>query len=191
MTPPLSAANRRVLAVAILIAIIAVFFLGVVRPLVESYDAAHSTEIRLIDAIARARRDGDPATLRAELSRLMHQKDSGKGLLTAQNEYLAEATLQKRLKASVEAANGELRSVQVLPTRDERPFRRITIRAQIVGDIGGLQQVFYDLEAATPLLFLDKVDIRVLAGQTRRANGGENPRLDATFDLYGYMRKRT
>ena len=191
MTASLSAANRRALAVAILIFLIAIFSLGVVRPLAESYDTARMTEMHLLEAIERARHDGDPATLRAELSRLTRQKDPGKGFVTARNEYLAEAMLQKRLKASVVAVHGELRSVQVLPASDEKSFRRIAIRAQVVGDISGLQRIIYGLEASVPFLFLDKVDIRALPGQTRRANGGENPRLEVVFDVYGYMRKRT
>ena len=53
-----------------------------------------------------------------------------------------------------------------------------------------LQRVFYDLESATPFLFLDNVEIR--SRPARRASGPEDdPILEVRFDLYGYMRRAT
>lgn len=187
MTPRAS----RTLALGILAALLLLAFFGVVSPLLGAYRQASNAAEQYSAALEHTRRSGsDLAGLRAELERLKAHQASAVGFMRSSNPSLAAAELQNRIKSSVEAARGELRSTQILPMRDEGTFRRISIRGQIAVNTAALQRVFYDLESATPFLFLDNVEIR--ARPARRSTGPEDdPVLEVRFDLYGYMRRAT
>jgi general secretion pathway protein M len=83
------------------------------------------------------------------------------------------AAIQNRIKALVEAARGELKSVQILPAQADGHLRRITVRGQMSMTIEAAQRVFHDLEGAEPLLFLDNLDIRSRDDPRRRREHAE------------------
>jgi general secretion pathway protein M len=189
MNRALSPAVSRALAIAILVAIVALIFSSVIAPLWDTYSKAHSETERLASALARAN-GAEPSlpVLRAELAELNKGHRSTVGFLPAANESLAAAELQGKLKAAVDTVRGELRSVQTLPAKDEGSFRRISISGQIAVTLPALQRVLYGLETATPLLFLDNIDIRA-----RPVRPGyettEEPMLDVRFDVSAYMQR--
>jgi general secretion pathway protein M len=188
MNRALSPGISRALAIAILVAFVALIFSWVVAPLWDSYSEAHSETERLASALARANGAGPSlSALRAELAELNKGHGSTVGFLPAANESLAAAELQGKLKAAVDAVRGELRSVQTLPAKDEGPFRRVSISGQIAVTLPALQRVLYGLETATPLLFLDNVEIR--ARPVRAGHETEAPMLDVRFDVSAYMRR--
>ena len=191
MTPSLSPRASRALALAILAGLVLFVLLGVVVPLLDAYDQARSSVERNQAAIEHIRQSArSPAELQAELARLKEQQASAVGFMQSSNGSLAAAELQNRIKSSVEAARGELRSTQILPARDEGAFRRISIRGQIAVNTAALQRLFYELESASPFLFLDNIEIH--ARPSRRGTGAEDdPMLEVRFDLYGYMRRTT
>lgn len=187
---PLSPIFSRLLAVAILAAVLWVGVFAVARPLLDAYGAAIDSAAQMRAAILRAGPiSRDNAALQAELSRLKERKVLAIGLLQSPNESLAAVALQDRIKSAVGVVRGDLRSTQILSARDEGKFRRIGIRGQIAVDIAGLQRVFYDLETGSPLLFLDNVEIRV--PERPRGGGPPSSSLDVRFDLYGYVAKPT
>jgi general secretion pathway protein M len=191
MTPALTPRASRVLAVGILAALLLLAFFGFVSPLLDAYRQAGAASEQYRNALEHTAHTGsDLAGLRAELARLKEHQASAVGFMQGSNPSLAAADLQNRIKSSVEAARGELRSTQILPARDEGAFRRISIRGQIAVNMAALQRVFYELESATPFLFLDNVEIR--SRPARRSTGAEDdPVLEVRFDLYGYMRRTT
>jgi general secretion pathway protein M len=191
MTPAMTPRASRALALGILAALLLLVFFGIVSPLLGAYQQASSSAEQYRAALEHTRHaDSDLAGLRAELARLKAHQASAVGFMQSSNPSLAAADLQNRIKSSVEAARGELRSTQILPARDEGTFRRISIRGQIAVNTAALQRVFYELESATPFLFLDNIEIR--ARPARRSTGPEDdPVLEVRFDLYGYMRRTT
>ncbi|HEX7968616.1 MAG TPA: type II secretion system protein GspM [Stellaceae bacterium] len=191
MTSSLSPRAGRALALAILAGLVLFVLLGVVVPLLDAYDQARSSAERNQAAIEHIRQSARSlAELQAELARLKEQQASAVGFMQSSNSSLAAAELQNRIKSSVETARGELRSTQILPARDERAFRRISIRGQIAVNTAALQRLFYELESASPFLFLDNIEIH--ARPPRRGAGAEDdPMLEVRFDLYGYMRRAT
>jgi general secretion pathway protein M len=191
MTSSLTPRASRALALGILAALLLLAFFGFVSPLLDSYGQASSSVEQYRAALEHTRNAGsDLAGLRAELARLKERQASAVGFMQSTNSSLAAAELQNRIKSSVEAAHGELRSTQILPQRDEGVFRRISIRGQIAVNTAALQRVFYDLESASPFLFLDNVEIR--SRPARRSSGAEDdPILEVRFDLYGYLRRAT
>ena len=190
MTPPLSANLRRAAALAILGLLLLLGFFGVVQPLMEKYAVALGTVERLVLALARADRGDDVTTLEAELARLKARRPDAVEFLQSANDALAAADLQNRIKSAVEAAQGELRSTQILPVREEGQFRQAAVRGQMVVKLQALQRIFYQFESASPLLFLDNVEIRARGAQRNRGVG-DDPLLEVRFDLYGYLRRPT
>jgi general secretion pathway protein M len=106
---------------------------------------------------------------------------------------LAAAELQQRLKAVVEAAGGTLQSTQTLPPVEEAGAMKVTINAIINGDVGSLQKVLYDLEAQTPLLFVDNLEVSARQTRPRLPNGRyatyTRIQLNVQFEVSGYLRK--
>lgn len=191
MTPALTPRASRLLALGILAALLLLAFFGFVSPLLDAYRQAGAASEQYRAALEHTRNTGsDLAGLRAELARLKEHQASAVGFMQGSNPSLAAADLQNRIKSSVEAARGELRSTQILPARDEGAFRRISIRGQIAVNMAALQRVFYDLESATPFLFLDNVEIRSRPAR-RSTSPDDDPVLEVRFDLYGYMRRTT
>jgi general secretion pathway protein M len=189
VNPVLSPGLSRALAAAILVALLGLTFSWIGAPLWDSYAEARSTSERVGAALARAERPGPSvAALEAELARLKQGQGSTVGFLASPNESLAAAELQSRLRSTVDAVHGDLRSVQILPARDEGLFRRVSVRGQISATLPALQRVLYQLETATPLLFLDNVDIRARPVRPGRTSA-EAPVLDVRFDLSAYMRR--
>lgn len=189
MTVRLSPQMQRVAALAILAALVMAVVAGLIGPLVSAYVDAQRTIARDRAAVAHAELSGpDTEALRAELANLKAQTGPPPGSLQSANESLAAAELQRRLKTVIEAAHGEVRSMQTLPSRLDNGFRRIVVRGQATLKIAGLQQAVYDLETSSPLLFLDNVEVTAHPDQSGHPGAAEDPGLDIRFDLYGYMR---
>jgi general secretion pathway protein M len=190
MTPLLSPAASRTLALAILVALLALGYFGVAQPVLDAYDETRIAIAQHRLVLEHIRESGRNLTeLEAELARLKAHQASAVGFMQSANGSLAAADLQNRIKSSVEAAHGELRSTQILPARDEGAFRRISVRGQVAVSMPALQRLFYELESATPFLFLDNIEIH---SRPRRGVGpDDDPTLEVRFDLYGYMRRTT
>jgi general secretion pathway protein M len=181
---------RRALAIAILIAGAWLLFLYVVQPTADLYSQAQTSIERYEAALGRAQnRERDLVDAETELAQLRKRQMTSGGFLEGTNESIAAARLQERLKSSLDAVKGELKSTQILPLREEADFRRVTVRAQISVGIGALQRTFYDLESSSPYLFLDNVIIRARTATPDRDKEPSDPVLDVSFDLAGYMRR--
>jgi len=106
---------------------------------------------------------------------------------------LAAAELQQRVKAVVESAGGTLRSTQALPPAEEGGATKVTISATMTGDTDSLQKILYKLEAQTPLLFVDNLDVTARETRPRLASGRlanySRVQLTVQFEISGYLRK--
>jgi general secretion pathway protein M len=186
---------RRTLAVAILLSLVSVVFSGIVQPLLDDYRDAKGKVDRLEAALQRSQAgQRDLVQVQAELAALQKRQSSTGGFMQAANESFAAARLQDRLKVSVERAKGDLRSTQSLPSRDDGKFRRITVRAQVSLNTVALQRTFHDLESSSPFLFLDNIIIRARPVPQDRNKVVQDPViqdpvLDVSFDLSGYIRR--
>jgi len=189
MTLDLSPSMRRFAAIGLLFVVLALVWSIVAAPLLEVRGTALSTIERLRPVIERGRAAvHDSAALQTELKGLKQRPRSAGGLLAGTNEPIAAAQLQDRLKTTIDHVGGDLRSTQVLQPRDDGAFRRVTVKAQLSVDLPALQQVIYDLEAAMPYLFLDNVEISQRPA-ARGSPASDDPLLDVSFELSGYMRK--
>jgi general secretion pathway protein M len=176
----------RLAAVVILLVPLTVGYLGLVRPLLDSY-AANRQDIEQQQALLQRYREigARVPALEAQRATLRDAPGSQAGFLQGANEVLIAAQLQDQLKRLVEASQGGLQSTQVLAVRDEGKFRRVAIRGQMVLSMAGLQRVVYGLETGSPTLFLDNLDLRPHVDANTPETSIDS--LDVGFDLYGYL----
>jgi len=176
----------RVAALAILLLPLVLLYAGLARPLLDRY-AEDRQSIEQQRALLQRYRDigSRLPQLQAELAELRRGPSGRGGFLQGSNEVIVAAQLQDQLKRLVEASQGSLQSVQVLAMREEGKFRRVAIRGQMNLSMAGLQRVVYEIEAGSPVLFLDNLDLRPHV-QTNRPEEAVDS-LDVGFDLYGYL----
>lgn len=186
----LSPAARRIIAVALLIAAIALPYRLVVQPLLDAFAERSQEAATQQELLGRYRKLADSrADLQARLQQVQAEPSSQAGYLIGESETLVAAELQNLVRTTVERSGGRLESTQILPAVSEGAFRRVTLRVRMSTDTDGLFKIFYDLESALPHLFLDGVDI---AARERRGRGpgaaADSGTLSVSYDLYGYMR---
>ena len=142
-----------------------------------------------------------------QLERMAASREPIQQLITSINQdrnavmqYLPQATpsvagaeLQQRVKAVVEAAGGTLRSTQALPPTEEGSIIKVTVSANLVGDTETLQKILYELEAQTPVLLVDNVDVTARENRPRLSNGRvanySRIQLSVQLEVSGYLRK--
>lgn len=93
----------------------------------------------------------------------------------------AAAALQGRINSVVRSAGGDLRSVQSLPPESSAVdgVSRIGVQLQYIGTIHDLRRLLYALETGTPLLFIEKLEMR--GRLSRRSREDENLQVDPNF----------
>ena len=191
----LSRPVRRIVAVGLLVAVIVLVWGTVVAPLAAGYARDLDIIARLPQSLSRTgNQQEEISALERELQGLKKNPEATAGLLAGSNQSIVAAQLQERLRVLVDRSHGELRRTQVLAATDAGNFRRIAVRADLVLSLAGLQQVVYDLEAASPYLFIDNLDIKQHQSARDDGSGDEknvqpDQRLDVNLDLSGYMRR--
>jgi general secretion pathway protein M len=158
-------------------------------PLVGANKEAKNTIEHLQPLLDRSHAiEFEMASLQSEVKQAKERRISSGGFLKGPNESIAAAQLQNQLKITVEGSNGELKSSQVLPAHEDGEFRRITVRGQALMSLAALQHVVYDLEASVPYLFLENIEIAERNDHTKKLIS-DDPLLDVSFDLSGFVRK--
>lgn len=183
--PPLAS---RGLALALLAALVALVYAVAVQPLIDDYAETAQSIDRMTALLQRYRGIGAKlAPLQAELVQAQQRQGARDGFFAGTNDTLVAAQLQGRLRSAVESARGELKSTQVLPSEDDGKMRRVTVRGQMASTLGAVQRVLYDLEASSPYLFIDNLNLRVRTAERRAESPDADPILDVRFDVYGYL----
>jgi general secretion pathway protein M len=180
---------QRLLALALLIGALGLIVIGIVLPTVTRYTAL---EQGIADNEMALRRFEDVAKrlprLEAERKTLQQALAAQDGFLKAPNDSLAAAELQARIKSAVEKNGGELKSIQTLPARDEKGFRRITARVEVMGNDSAMMRLWYDMESGVPFLFIDNFDIEARSIARRDRTQPSLITLDVRFELAAYAR---
>lgn len=129
-------------------------------------------------------------------TRLQAQTEADVGstaYLRGENDALAAADLQERVRAIIDSAGGELRSTQILAAVEvEGPeaVRRVGLKLQFATAIDGLRRILFDLESSEPYLFVEELTVRERLSRVQRGRVSNNPEpmLDVSVDLYAYVR---
>ena len=188
--PPLAS---RLTALGILIALIAVAWLAVARPVIDRYAGYRETVTQAEENLPRLNRLAVMAPmLESRIASLRRNPSARRRELSGATDALAAADLQNRVSSVAGRHKVVLRSTQILQPAEEEGFRRIGIRIAMEGNTATLHKIFYALESSPTLMFLDNVEIRSRSGGRvrRKANGASAPEdiLTVRFDLFGYTR---
>lgn len=183
----------RLAAMLLLIVALVAAYTFLLEPIVVGY---RETDRQIEDVREQLARYHRLAAMRPVLEDQMRQSDgetSSEGYyLSGGTDALAAAGLQDQVNALVQGKGGSLRSLQPMPGIDEQGFRRITLRVQMTATSEALFEILYALEAGTPILFVDNLDIQSRFIRHRPKEGDlqaapDEPLLTVGFDLFGYM----
>jgi general secretion pathway protein M len=183
----------RLTALLLLVVAIAAVYSFIVEPIVVGYGETDGRIEEVREQLSRYQR---LAAVRPALEQRMQQSATHQAsqsyYLSGGTDALVAAELQDRVNALIEAKGGSLRSIQPMPGIDDQGFRRITLRVQMTATIEALFETLYGLEAGTPMLFVESLDVqsRSVLRRNNDADGTdvpEAPVLTVGFDLSGFM----
>ena len=188
MIEKLNPQQRRLLALAILVlALGAVFSVSVLPVLLANQhyrDTIDGLESRL-QQLQRAAAIGD--TLQPQYEQLKRWRSSDAHYLKSNSAALAAAELQRLVKRIIVAKNAEVVSTQILTTRQEEGFDRVSLKVRIRGELENIVQAFHVLETGEPFVFLENVSVRASRGRRVRGQVATLQTLDIDMELIGYM----
>ncbi|MBK8182870.1 MAG: type II secretion system protein M [Candidatus Competibacteraceae bacterium] len=131
--------------------------------------------------------------IQQSITRIQQDRNAAAQYLPQSAPAVAAAELQQRVKSVVEAAGGTLRSTQVAPPAEESGAIKVAVSVSLTGDTESLQKILYELEAQTPLLFVDNLDVTARENRPRLASGRlanySRIQLNVQLEISGYLRK--
>jgi type II secretory pathway component PulM len=173
----LSDRERRLIALLILVAVIAVGWLAVLSPIIGGFQAraaererlalVEASNQRLIDNIAHLRRQAEA-----------QKADSARFHIIAATPEAAAEALKDRLSALLSAGGGEVRAMQDIEAGEGRVELRIEAR---VGE-GQLFPLLERLRNADPLLIVTALSIAA-PGADPAAQSSQTRQLDVRIDV--------
>ena len=183
----------RTLAVLLLVAVVAGFWIVLIAPVLDqraSYKSSIDRDKRLIAAFEGRQENID--ALKRELSALRSDQSRQAAYFTATSATLAAAKLQSRIKALTQAAGAGLTSTQVVTSEEKKgELQRVTVRAHMIGSIEAIRSIFHTLETGQPYIFIDNVTItantarRTVRGRaTSQSSAGT---LTVRYEAYGFL----
>lgn len=185
----LPAGQRKVVAVAILLALIASVVALIALPYgvaVKTYDDRLQRLAAKLEVQRAIVKDGEKA--RGQ-QRILERIEAANGFfLTSDKPALASAELQKRVKQVIEQNGGTVVSSQMLGEKGEQGAEQVVLRVQLRCNVEELQKVLYSLEAQAPILLLDTIMVgaRPMGGITSARGAASLQQLDVRFDVTGF-----
>lgn len=187
MMHAVSPALRRVLAFTLLLALLSLAWGGIVEPLIAGYREDIGNAARMRAAAARSGAAAERiAALRAELDKAEEARAGQGGFLDAGNASMASVEMQDIVRRAAQDTGADLRTIQMLDSREEELFSRITVEADLAIDIEGLRDLLYNLESSMPYLVLDSVLVR--SRPQHRGTAAPDGMLDVTIAVSGFLR---
>ncbi|MBA4051689.1 MAG: hypothetical protein C0472_07370 [Erythrobacter sp.] len=173
----LSDRERRLVAILILVAVIAVAWLAVLSPIIAGFEAraaererlalVQASNQRLIDNIARLRRQAEA-----------QKADSDRFHIIAPTPEAAAEALKERVAALVSAGGGEVRALADVEAGEGRIELRIEARLPEVQLAGLLER----LQNAAPLMIVTALTIAA-PGAEPAAPTSQSRQLDVRIDV--------
>jgi len=174
----------RLLALALLLAALAATYTLAVAPLLDLYaERAASAETRRaladkLDAIA-----AELPALRQRAAALRAASAGRRLTLDGASDALALAGLQGRFAELAAAAGVTVGSTESLPAQPQGDYHRLGLRVLLSGPFDGLLKLFASIEAATPPLVLDNLQLHSVQ---RRPGAAPVSSLDASVEIYAF-----
>lgn len=116
----------------------------------------------------------------------VRKKEGRKHFLKNTGAALAASEIQESAKSLIEANGGRLISMQIVPTKEEGAYRKVTVNVQLFSNVIMLRKILYTLETAQPYLLVDNVSIRPQPNAAYKGAPVVEPEAMTQFDLSGY-----
>jgi general secretion pathway protein M len=152
----LSARESRLVAIGILMAAIAVFWLLLINPVVEGFSERADTRESLLETYSRNQRilSGIPVWQ----EQLEEQRQSaGRYAITAPTDALAAEQLKNRLSRMTSEAGGTLTAIQ--DVEDGVPSGFVRVRADMQMTLGQLYKTLARLESEEPYVVVESLSV--------------------------------
>jgi general secretion pathway protein M len=183
--------TQRWIAVGLLAAVIVIFGVVVIAPIVSKGMELHETKKALVFKLQKYQRilaRKDAVTEGMDKIKAQHLSQ---GYFNAQGTgALASADVQEFIKKAIVDAGGQLTSTQALPVSNKDGFSRIMVKVRMTGTIEELRSVLYKMETSVPLIIVDQIDIRPVRGirnrKTRQIESSNE--LNVNFQAVSFMR---
>lgn len=156
--------------------------------------AGQISELRERELRFREKAAERPA-LEKQLAEVQQYESGNPAFLSEPDFESAAAALTQRLKSVVgthatDPARCQIIMNQYAHATDPELFERVTIKVRLRCDLEPFAGILYDLESASPFLFIDDLQIFRQQGYVQPGQNKISTYLDIRFDLYGYIRKR-
>lgn len=137
------------------------------------------------------------ASLRADIEQRLagvRQFQAGANYFLPEDNFeLAAANLNSQIKQIIADKGRDPQRCQLISSQNERPtapepYQRVVVKVRMRCDLDDLAEILYDLENATPFLFVIELNLfqqQMFQGGMPQPNLGD---MDARFDVYGYIR---
>ena len=182
----------RLTAFGILAAVLMVVYALLIGPLVAAYSGVNGAIAQSAELLGRYQRViAQHSSLKVMLDRVNEAHTESGFYVAGDTDPLAAAQLQEIVNSRVESNGAQVRSVQILPAREDGDFRRVGVRIQMTASIGAIARILYAFEAGDTYLFVNNLDISNRRSRRRaRARQSADPELLVRLDLTGYVRPK-
>lgn len=107
--------------------------------------------------------------------------------LLGNNQAVVTAELQTKVRTLVDAAGVTVRSSQTVPPHEENGFNRFALQLDLTTSPEGLRRLLYAMETATPILFAEKLSIRVPENASPRPDSDPQNKMAIHLEVAGYQ----
>ncbi|HEY5337643.1 MAG TPA: type II secretion system protein GspM [Rhizomicrobium sp.] len=174
-------------AITGLCVVMVLFGIFVVTPILAIYtsqqqemtDSLHQLALFRAEAAMRPQ-------LETQLRTLRQHGPETPGLIGATSTALAQAQLERDVKAIVETNGGEVHSAQIGETSTIGNLGIVTVQCDLSVPMAHLSALLYAIESHTPYLFVDRADIVAPAGWQAAGTALSNPMLELHWTIRGY-----
>lgn len=178
---------RRVLAIAVLLALPLLAWTLIAAPVITMVRDREDEIITLSDRVVRLQAiiARIPA-LRANEQVLRKRLDAEGGIWTGGNEAVISARMEEVLRRTVQAGQGTVKRVAQLRGGTEKDLRTVRIRLSIEGTLGTVEKTLAAIDAAHPAMFVDSF---TLAAPGAAPPPTQPPVLNLDLEVMGYLRR--
>jgi len=177
-------------AISVLLGVLALILLLASAPFLRAEWAQEKIQQDRVDLLSlRGQLASEVAQRKADHD-LNESGSNTKLLLDGETTGISGANLQRLIGEIVRAHGGSAKSFQVLPPETEDTLIRIALSLSISVDMDALRDILYDIEAGTPMIFIDDISIKPKSDSSRTPDPYFLGPLDVTIQVSGYEPKK-
>jgi general secretion pathway protein M len=179
----------RLLALALLIAVLAILYVVVAAPVLDIYNEREVIlgNHRLLEPRLQAAAAEVPR-LQARLAELREAAGTRQFAIEGTNDAIASAGMQNRIDEMAAAAGVTIASIEGLPSEPQGLYRRIGLRVEARGTYDSIVRLLGAIEKASTPLVLDNLQIH---GAVQLLGASAPTQLRTGFEVYGVRNEQT